>query len=101
MSVNNIVHYNTLILFFITGIINFIIRYVAVPLIYLEAGLLCDPKSLYSTLTDGYLLTFVMAFMYILMPFFARITTYLLTYAKVNIWLLKGVEVIKYIRFYY
>ncbi|XP_018340299.1 PREDICTED: sodium/bile acid cotransporter 7-like isoform X2 [Trachymyrmex septentrionalis] len=79
------------------GIINgnFIIRYFAVPSMYLEAGLLCDPKSLYSTLKDGYLLTFVMVFVYILMPFLARIGTYLLmTYAKVNIWLLKGMEVL-------
>ncbi|XP_012060036.1 PREDICTED: sodium/bile acid cotransporter 7-like [Atta cephalotes] len=79
------------------GIINgnFIIRYFAVPSMYLEAGLLCDPKSFYSTLKDGYLLTFVMVFVYILMPFLARIGTYLLmTYAKVNIWLLKGMEVL-------
>ncbi|KYN00018.1 Sodium/bile acid cotransporter 7 [Cyphomyrmex costatus] len=79
------------------GIINgnFIIRYFAVPLMYLEAGLSCDPKSLYSTLRDGYLLTFVMVFVYILMPFLVRIGTYLLmTYAKVNIWLLKGMEVL-------
>ncbi|XP_018398388.1 PREDICTED: sodium/bile acid cotransporter 7-like isoform X3 [Cyphomyrmex costatus] len=62
---------------------------------YLEAGLSCDPKSLYSTLRDGYLLTFVMVFVYILMPFLVRIGTYLLmTYAKVNIWLLKGMEVL-------
>lgn len=84
-------------MFFVTGIINgnLIIRYFAVPLTYLEAGLLCDPKSLYSTLRDGYLLTFVMVFVYILIPFLTRIATYLLTYAKVNIWLLKGIEVIK------
>jgi len=84
-------------LFFVTGIINgnFIIRYFAVPLTYLEAGLLCDPKSLYSTLKNGYLLTFVMVFVYILMPFLARIGTYLLSYAEVNVWLLKGMEVIK------
>ncbi|KAH0950712.1 hypothetical protein HN011_001865 [Eciton burchellii] len=73
---------------------NFIICYFAVPLTYLEAGLLCDPKSLYSTLRDGYLLAFVMIFVYILMPFLARIGTYLLTFAKVNIWLLKGIEVL-------
>lgn len=73
---------------------NFIILYFAVPLTYLEAGLLCDPKSLYSTLRDGYLLTFVMVFVYILMPSLARIGTYLLTYAKVNVWLLKGIEVL-------
>lgn len=84
-------------MFSVIGIINgnIIIRYFAVPLTYLEAGLLCDPKSLYSTLRNGYLLTFVMFFVYILMPFLARIGTYLLTYAKVNIWLLKGMEVIK------
>lgn len=84
-------------MFLITGIINgnLIILYFAVPLMYLEAGLLCDPKSLYSTLRDGYLLTFVMVFVYILMPFLARMGTYLLTYAKVNVWLLKGIEVIK------
>ncbi|XP_019890132.1 sodium/bile acid cotransporter 7 isoform X2 [Ooceraea biroi] len=78
------------------GIINgnLIICYFAVPLTYLEAGLLCDPKSLYSTLRDGYLLAFVMTFVYILMPFLARIGTYLLTYAKVNVWLLKGIEVL-------
>lgn len=78
------------------GIINgnFIICYFAVPLTYLEAGLLCDPKSLYSTLRDGYLLTFVMTFIYILMPSLARVGTYLLTYAKVNVWLLKGIEVL-------
>ncbi|XP_024884081.1 sodium/bile acid cotransporter 7-like [Temnothorax curvispinosus] len=74
---------------------NFIIRYFAVPLTYLEAGLLCDPKSLYSTLKNGYLLTFVMVFVYILMPSLARLGTYLLmTYAKVNVWLLKGMEVL-------
>ncbi|XP_070529604.1 sodium/bile acid cotransporter 7 isoform X1 [Cardiocondyla obscurior] len=78
------------------GIINgnFIISHFAVPLMYLEAGLLCEPKSLYSTLRDGYLLTFVMVFVYILMPFLARIGTYLLAYAKVNVWLLKGIEVL-------
>ncbi|XP_020299916.1 sodium/bile acid cotransporter 7-like [Pseudomyrmex gracilis] len=73
---------------------NFIIRYIAVPLIYLEAGLFCDIKSLYLTLRDGYLLTFVMTFTYILMPFLARIGTNLLRYANVNTWLLKGMEVL-------
>lgn len=37
--------------------------------------------------------------MYILMPFLARVGTYLLTYAKVNVWLLKGMEVIKTINY--
>ncbi|XP_015172244.1 PREDICTED: sodium/bile acid cotransporter 7-like isoform X3 [Polistes dominula] len=43
---------------------NFIIWYFAVPLTYLEAGLLCTPHSLYVALTNGYLIIFVMVFMY-------------------------------------
>ncbi|XP_076389710.1 sodium/bile acid cotransporter 7-B isoform X4 [Megachile rotundata] len=73
---------------------NIIIRYFAVPLTYLEAGLLCDPKSLYSTLNNGSLLVFTMIFIYILMPFLMKIGVYLLLYADVNIWLLKGMEVL-------
>ncbi|XP_076232880.1 sodium/bile acid cotransporter 7 isoform X2 [Calliopsis andreniformis] len=71
---------------------NIIIRYFAVPLTYLEAGLLCDPKTLYSTLSNGYLLVFTMTFIYILMPFLMRVGVCLLTYANVNVWLLKGME---------
>nr|XP_012142543.1 PREDICTED: sodium/bile acid cotransporter 7-like isoform X1 [Megachile rotundata]XP_012142544.1 PREDICTED: sodium/bile acid cotransporter 7-like isoform X1 [Megachile rotundata]XP_012142545.1 PREDICTED: sodium/bile acid cotransporter 7-like isoform X1 [Megachile rotundata]XP_012142546.1 PREDICTED: sodium/bile acid cotransporter 7-like isoform X1 [Megachile rotundata]XP_012142547.1 PREDICTED: sodium/bile acid cotransporter 7-like isoform X1 [Megachile rotundata]XP_012142548.1 PREDICTED: sodi len=81
---------------YILGILNgnIIIRYFAVPLTYLEAGLLCDPKSLYSTLNNGSLLVFTMIFIYILMPFLMKIGVYLLLYADVNIWLLKGMEVL-------
>ncbi|KAK0077938.1 hypothetical protein PV325_003261 [Microctonus aethiopoides] len=77
------------------GIINgnFIIWYLAVPITYLEAGLICTPTSLYSAITDGYLLAFVMTFMYILMPLLARVSSCLLIYANVNMWLLKGMEV--------
>ena len=69
------------------------IWYFAMPLTYFEAGLSCNPKALYSTLTDGYLLIFLILFMYILMPVFARISSCILTYVEVNIWLLKGMEV--------
>lgn len=74
---------------------NIIIRYFAVPLTYLEAGLLCDPKSLYLTLSNYSLLIFTMIFMYILMPSLMKLGVCLLTYADVNIWLLKGMEVNK------
>lgn len=80
---------------FIIGILNgnVIIRYFAIPLTYLEAGLLCDPKTLYLTLSNGSLLIFTMTFIYILMPFLMRLGVCLLTYANVNVWLLKGMEV--------
>lgn len=64
------------------------------PLTYLEAGLLCTPQALYVALKNGYLLIFVMVFMYAVMPFLAKIGTWLLIYSKVNIWLLKGMEVL-------
>lgn len=73
---------------------NVITRYFAVPLTYLEAGLICDPKTLYSTLTNSSLLVFTMIFIYILMPFVMRLGVCLLTYANVNVWLLKGMEVL-------
>lgn len=73
---------------------NIIIRYFAIPLTYLEAGLLCDPKMLYLTLSNGSLLIFTMTFIYILMPFLMRLGVCLLTYANVNVWLLKGMEVL-------
>ncbi|PBC26376.1 Sodium/bile acid cotransporter [Apis cerana cerana] len=73
---------------------NVIIRYFAIPLTYLEAGLLCDPKTLYLTLSNGSLLIFTMTFIYILMPFLMRLGVCLLTYANVNVWLLKGMEVL-------
>lgn len=63
------------------------------PLTYLEAGLLCTPHSLYMALKNGYLILFVMVFMYGVMPFLAKLGTYLLIHSKVNIWLLKGMEV--------
>ena len=72
---------------------NVMIWYIAVPLTYLEAGLTCSPKSLYASLSDGYLLAFVMVYMYVLMPLIARIGSVFLTYARVNPWLLKGMEV--------
>lgn len=65
------------------------------PLTYLEAGLLCDLKTLYSTLSNGYLLAFTMVFIYVLMPFSMRVGVCMLTYANVNVWLLKGMEVSK------
>lgn len=73
---------------------NIIVRYFAVPLTYLEAGLLCDLKTLYSTLSNGYLLAFTMVFIYVLMPFSMRVGVCMLTYANVNVWLLKGMEVL-------
>ncbi|XP_076377943.1 sodium/bile acid cotransporter 7 isoform X3 [Megalopta genalis] len=73
---------------------NIIIRYFAVPLTYLEAGLICDPKSLYLTLSNAPLLIFTMTFIYVLMPFLMRLGVCLLTYANVNVWLLKGMEVL-------
>ncbi|KAG7214028.1 hypothetical protein KM043_001397 [Ampulex compressa] len=78
------------------GIINgnILIQYLAVPLIYLEAGIRSNPKSLYSTLTNGYLLMFMMLFTYVLMPCVMKVGTCLLTYMTVNTWLLKGMEVL-------
>ncbi|XP_063973190.1 sodium/bile acid cotransporter 7-like [Diachasmimorpha longicaudata] len=76
---------------FVNG--HIIVWYVAVPLTYLEAGLICSPRSLYLAVKDGYLLCFVLAFMYILMPLFARVGSCLLVFANVNTWLLKGMEV--------
>ncbi|KAF7393359.1 hypothetical protein HZH68_010178 [Vespula germanica] len=73
---------------------NFIVWYFAVPLTYLEAGLLCTPHSLYMALKNGYLILFVMIFIYGVMPFLAKLGTYLLIHSKVNIWLLKGIEVL-------
>ncbi|XP_015588885.1 sodium/bile acid cotransporter 7 isoform X2 [Cephus cinctus] len=73
---------------------NIVVWYFAVPLTYLEAGLLCSPKSLYMAMSDGYLLIFVLSFIYILMPLLARVASCLLTYARVNVWLLKGMEVL-------
>ncbi|XP_031370693.1 sodium/bile acid cotransporter 7-like isoform X2 [Apis dorsata] len=73
---------------------NIIIQYFAIPLTYLEAGLLCDPKMLYLTLSNGSLLIFTMTFIYILMPFLMRLGVCLLTYINVNVWLLKGMEVL-------
>lgn len=73
---------------------NLIIRYFAVPLTYLEAGLVCNPKRLYTTLSNGYLLMFMMMFTYILMPFLMKVGTCMLAYANVNVWLLKGMEVL-------
>ncbi|KAK2575459.1 hypothetical protein KPH14_011191 [Odynerus spinipes] len=73
---------------------NFIFWYFVVPLTYLEAGLLCTPQSLYMALKNGYLLIFVMVFMYAVMPFLAKIGTWLLVHSNVNIWLLKGMEVL-------
>ncbi|XP_034934617.1 sodium/bile acid cotransporter 7-like [Chelonus insularis] len=72
---------------------NIIVWYLAVPITYFEAGLICSPKALYSVLCDGYLIAFVMAFMYILMPLLARVASCLLIYVNVNIWLLKGMEI--------
>lgn len=74
---------------------NLAIWYFAVPLTYLEAGLSFSPSSLYEALSNGYLQIFVICFVYILMPLMIRVGTCLLTYAGVNIWLLKGMEVIK------
>ncbi|XP_043249630.1 sodium/bile acid cotransporter 7-like [Colletes gigas] len=73
---------------------NIIIRYFAVPLTYLEAGLLCDPKSLYLTLSNYSLLIFTMIFIYVLMPSLMKLGVCFLTYADVNIWMLKGMEVL-------
>ncbi|XP_033221711.1 sodium/bile acid cotransporter 7-like [Belonocnema kinseyi] len=73
---------------------NIVIWYFAVPLTYFEAGLSCSPKALYSSLTDGYLLIYLILFMYLLMPLLARISSCILTYVQVNIWLLKGMEVL-------
>ncbi|XP_012288525.1 sodium/bile acid cotransporter 7 [Orussus abietinus] len=77
------------------GIINgnLMIRYFAIPLTYLEAGLWCSPQSLYAALCNIHLLIFVTVFIYILMPLLARVGSCLLIYSKVNTWLLKGMEV--------
>ncbi|XP_076619091.1 sodium/bile acid cotransporter 7 isoform X4 [Colletes latitarsis] len=76
---------------------NIIIRYFAVPLTYLEAGLLCDPKSLYLTLSNYSLLIFTMIFIYVLMPSLMKLGVCFLTYADVNIWMLKGMEIYLFI----
>lgn len=55
---------------------------------------------LYLTLSNGSLLIFTMTFIYILMPFLMRLGVCLLTYANVNVWLLKGMEVNIYIYTY-
>ncbi|XP_046618030.1 sodium/bile acid cotransporter 7-like isoform X1 [Neodiprion virginianus] len=73
---------------------NLAIWYFAVPLTYLEAGLSFSPLSLYTALSNGYLQIFVICFVYILMPLLIRVGTCLLTYVGVNIWLLKGMEVL-------
>ncbi|XP_020710651.2 sodium/bile acid cotransporter 7-like isoform X2 [Athalia rosae] len=73
---------------------NLAIWYFAVPLTYLEAGLSFSPSSLYIALSNGYLLIFVLCFVYILMPLLIRVGTSLLTYVGVNVWLLKGMEVL-------
>ncbi|XP_066593109.1 sodium/bile acid cotransporter 7-like isoform X2 [Prorops nasuta] len=73
---------------------QFIIWYVAVPFTYFGAGISCSFKSLYSVLKNRQLLLFVIIFMYGLMPVLAKLAAYLLTYMKINIWLLKGMEVL-------
>lgn len=78
-----------------TGIIdgNFVIWYFTVPILYLEAGLSCSHKALFSVLRDGYLISFMMFFIYMLIPALAKIATYCLGNAGVNIRLLNGIEV--------
>ncbi|XP_008208266.2 sodium/bile acid cotransporter 7 [Nasonia vitripennis] len=73
---------------------NFVIWYFAVPLIYFEAGLCCNYRALFSVFRDGYLLSFLMIFIYVLIPIVARIGSYLLGSAGVNSRLLKGIEVL-------
>ncbi|XP_011301848.1 sodium/bile acid cotransporter 7 isoform X2 [Fopius arisanus] len=72
---------------------HILVWYIAVPLTYLEAGLICSPRSLYSAARNGYLLCFILAFIYVLMPLLARVGSCLLVFANVNTWLLKGMEV--------
>lgn len=82
----------------LTGIVDgyTAIWYFAVPLTYLEAGLSCSPSSLYSVLKNGNLMLFVITFVYLVLPILAKIATFLLQRVKVDIWLLKGMEVKNY-----
>ncbi|XP_058799564.1 uncharacterized protein LOC131669024 isoform X2 [Phymastichus coffea] len=65
-----------------------------VPLLYLEAGLRCGHKAFFSVLRDGYLISFLMFFIYILIPALAKLSTYCLGNAGVNARLLSGIEVL-------
>ncbi|XP_011499698.1 PREDICTED: sodium/bile acid cotransporter 7-like [Ceratosolen solmsi marchali] len=78
------------------GIINehFVIWYFAVPLIYLEAGICCNLKDLFAVICDGYLLLFLVLFIYMLVPALAAVGCYFLSNVGVNVRLLKGIEVL-------
>jgi hypothetical protein len=74
---------------------NIVIWYIAVPLIYLEAGICCHHKDLLSVISDGYLLLFLMLFIYVLVPALAAVGCYFLSNTGLNVRLLKGIEVMK------
>ncbi|XP_014238444.1 sodium/bile acid cotransporter 7-like [Trichogramma pretiosum] len=73
---------------------NKAIWYFAIPLLYLEAGLLCEPRALLDCLRDGYLLSFLLGFVYGLAPTLCSLGNRLLDALGVNRRLLDGVEVL-------